>query len=259
MSSDGRPQSGNRMRRIGPRALVVGACLSVGVLGLPGEFPALSPPKAQAASDPRYINCLAGAFPGVIPDAFPNAGPITYKASCIAVTPDAERWPITSLDKVRITFHFDKVIYMYHYNYDRVIFANSAGGGRLAGEVTRTYGYTARNAKVTGASCDFGWLNGGQHLFPCNLTYVPDPSVIGRCLVGRAFHSIFDPACIAEPVNPANGSYGTQVTDAAFASSGFPLQFHRTYDSADQTVGMLGKVTCSPEIGPPHVRLTSAR
>jgi len=54
-------------------------------------------------------------------------------------------------------------------------------------------------------------------------------------------HGVNCSGCMGDPVNTATGSYTTSAVDLALPGIGLPFEFVRTYNSADASVGVLGR------------------
>ena len=69
---------------------------------------------------------------------------------------------------------------------------------------------------------------------------MPDGQTFG-CTNGASPHGECPSEQRAEPVNTATGSYVSRTTDLSFPTTGLGFAFTRTYNSADPSVGVLGK------------------
>lgn len=68
---------------------------------------------------------------------------------------------------------------------------------------------------------------------------LPPWQTYGGCAAGAV--AVNGAPCQGDPVNSLTGAYTTSVSDLALPGLGLPLQFSRSYTSADPTVGTLGR------------------
>ncbi len=124
-----------------------------------------------------------------------------------------------------------------------LIQANAASVYPISPAISATGRYVSYNSGATNLVASD--TNGVEDIFVTDTSAVrvalDAAQTIGDC-TGSVSHAAYEGSvgCANDPVNMATGAYETSVADIAVPGSGIPLGFSRTYNSLDQSSGILG-------------------